>query len=300
MLHLLYARFWHKVLFDLGHVSTPEPFFKLVNQGLILGEDGQKMSKSRGNVVNPDDVLIEYGADAFRLYEMFMGPLEQVKPWNTKGVEGVYRFLGRVWRLFVDDKSETEFEQAETTAETQRRGELLNLIKLSPAITDAQPTPPQLKTLHTAIKKVTEDLDALRFNTAISALMVFTNEAMTWETKPASVLRTFLQLLAPFSPHLAEELWDKLKSQISKLKDESLVYAPWPTFDPALLVEDTLEIPVQVNGKLRDKIVVSAKATPQEIEAFALKAEKALPFLEGKTIKKVIVVSGKLVNIVAA
>jgi leucyl-tRNA synthetase len=300
VLHLLYARFWHKVLFDLGHVSTPEPFFKLVNQGLILGEDGQKMSKSRGNVVNPDDVLGEYGADAFRLYEMFMGPLEMVKPWNTKGVEGVYRFLGRVWRLFIDDASETEFEQAETTAETQRRGELLNLIKLSAAITDTPATPAQLKTLHTAIKKVTEDLDALRFNTAISAMMVFTNEAMTWETKPVSVLRTFLQLLAPFAPHIAEELWEKLNAHSPGLKAESLVYAPWPQFDPALLVEDTLEIPVQVNGKLRDKIVVSAKATPQEIEALALKAEKALPFLEGKTIKKVIVIPGRLVNIVVA
>jgi leucyl-tRNA synthetase len=296
VLHLLYARFWHKVLFDLGHVSTPEPFYKLVNQGLILGEDGQKMSKSRGNVVNPDDVLGEYGADAFRLYEMFMGPLEMVKPWNTKGVEGVYRFLGRVWRLFIDDASETEFEQAETTAATQRRGELLDLLKLSSAITDAPATPAQFKTLHTAIKKVTEDLDALRFNTAISAMMVFTNEAMTWETKPVSVLRTFLQLLAPFAPHIAEELWAKLNIGSST----SLTYAPWPQFDPALLVEDTIEIPVQVNGKLRDKIVVSAKAAPQEIEALALKAEKALPFLEGKTIKKVIVIPGRLVNIVVA
>ena len=295
VLHLLYARFWHKVLFDLGHVSTPEPFYKLVNQGLILGEDGQKMSKSRGNVVNPDDVLIEYGADAFRLYEMFMGPLEMVKPWNTKGVEGVYRFLGRVWRMFIDDASETEYEQAETTAEPQQRGELLGLLKLSSAITDAPATPAQLKTLHTAIKKVTEDLDALRFNTAISAMMVFTNEAMTWETKPVSVLRTFLQLLAPFAPHIAEELWAKLNGG----SDANLIYAPWPQFDPTLLVEDTLEIPVQVNGKLRDKIVVSAKATPQELEALGLKAEKALPFLEGKTIKKVIVLPGRLVNIVA-
>ena len=303
VLHLLYARFWHKVLFDLGHVSTPEPFYKLVNQGLILGEDGQKMSKSRGNVVNPDDVLIEYGADAFRLYEMFMGPLEMVKPWNTKGVEGVYRFLGRVWRMFIDDASETEYEQAETTAEPQQRGELLDLLKLSSAITDTPATPAQLKTLHTAIKKVTEDLDALRFNTAISAMMVFTNEAMTWETKPVSVLRTFLQLLAPFAPHIAEELWEKLlnvqSSTLNVERSENLTYAPWPAFDPALLVEDTLEIPVQVNGKLRDKIVVSAKATPQELEALGLKAEKALPFLEGKTIKKVIVLPGRLVNIVA-
>jgi len=212
VLHLLYARFWHKVLFDLGCVSTPEPFFKLVNQGLILGEDGQKMSKSRGNVVNPDDILEEYGADAFRLYEMFMGPLEMVKPWNTKGVEGVYRFLGRVWRLFVDEKSETEFEQAETTTKAQRHEELLDLIKLSSSIKDVQPTPAQLKTLHACIKKVTEDLDEMHFNTAISAMMVFVNEAITWETKPISVLRDFLILLQPFAPHLAEELWSKLST----------------------------------------------------------------------------------------
>ncbi|MCU0784273.1 MAG: leucine--tRNA ligase, partial [Verrucomicrobia bacterium] len=191
VLHLLYARFWHKVLFDLGFVSTPEPFFKLVNQGLILGEDGQKMSKSRGNVVNPDDILREFGADAFRLYEMFMGPLEMVKPWNTQGVAGVYKFLGRVWRLFVDEQSETEFEQAETvTTKTQRHEELLDLIKLDAQIKEIQPTPAQLKALHACIKKVTEDLDGLRFNTAISAMMVFVNDAMTWETKPVSVLRT--------------------------------------------------------------------------------------------------------------
>ena len=205
VLHLLYARFWHKVLFDLGYVSTTEPFFKLVNQGLILGEDGQKMSKSRGNVVNPDDILKEFGADAFRLYEMFMGPLEMVKPWNTKGVEGVYRFLGRVWRLFVDEKSETDFEQALTTGSSQG-ADLLRTIKLIPAITDAPATPAQLKTLHACIRKVTEDLDGLRFNTAISALMVFVNEAMTWETCPRTVLRDFLILLQPFAPHLAEEL----------------------------------------------------------------------------------------------
>jgi len=296
VLHLLYARFWHKVLFDLGHVSTPEPFFKLVNQGLILGEDGQKMSKSRGNVVNPDDILSEYGADAFRLYEMFMGPLEMVKPWNTKGVEGVYRFLGRVWRMFIDDASETEFEQAETTADASKRGELLQLIKLSASIKDAEPTKEQLKALHTAIKKVTEDLDALRFNTAISALMVFTNEAMTWETKPVSVLRSFLQLLAPFAPHLSEELWAKLHAS-PVTPHASLTYAPWPAFDPALLVEDTLEIPVQVNGKLRDVIKIPATADNAAIEAAAKASEKVKVFIDGKTIKKVIIVPKKLVNI---
>jgi leucyl-tRNA synthetase len=299
VLHLLYARFWHKVLFDLGYVSTPEPFFKLVNQGLILGEDGQKMSKSRGNVINPDDILVEYGADAFRLYEMFMGPLEMVKPWNTKGVEGVYRFLGRVWRLFVDEASEVEFEQALTTAEAQRRRHLLELIKLSPAIQKADPTKEQLKVLHTAIKKVTEDLDGLRFNTAISAMMVFVNDAVAWPTKPVAVLREFLILLQPFAPHIAEELWSKLHSQFA-LAPSALAYNAWPRFNPELLVEDTLEIPVQVNGKLRDVIRVPATATQQEIEGAALKAEKVQPFIAGKAVKKIIVVPKKLVNIVVA
>jgi len=297
VLHLLYARFWHKVLFDLGFVSTREPFFKLVNQGLILGEDGQKMSKSRGNVVNPDDVLSEYGADAFRLYEMFMGPLEMVKPWNTKGVEGVYRFLGRVWRMFVDEKSEVEFEQSETTAEPQSRGGLLGLIKLNPAIKDAPATPAQLKTLHACIKKVTEDLDGMRFNTAISALMVFTNEAMTWEVKPASILREFLILLQPFAPHVAEELWQKL-STLSSQSSTNLAYSPWPKFDPAVLVESEIEIPVQVNGKLRAVIKVSVTAAQPELQALALAHEEVKPFIEGKTIKKVIFVPKRLLNLV--
>ena len=314
VLHLLYARFWHKVLFDLGHVSTPEPFFKLVNQGLILGEDMQKMSKSRGNVVNPDDILVEYGADAFRLYEMFMGPLEMVKPWNTKGVEGVYRFLGRVWRMFVDEASEVEFEQASTTAEPAQQRKLLKLIKLHAGIKDVEPTKEQLKALHACIKKVTEDLDGLRFNTAISQMMIFVNEAMNWETKPVAVLREFLILLQPFAPHFAEELWEKLsKAQgpTSKVTDGGsatldvgpwaldLGYQPWPKFDPALLVEDTLEIPVQVSGKLRDVIRLPAAATQPEIEAAALASEKVQQFLAGKTVKKIIVVPKKLVNIVA-
>ena len=298
VLHLLYARFWHKVLFDLGLVSTAEPFYKLVNQGLILGEDGQKMSKSRGNVVNPDDVLVEYGADAFRLYEMFMGPLQETKPWNTRGVEGVYRFLGRVWRLFVDEKSETAFEQAETLAtEAQRHGELLDLILLDGAITDAAATPAQLKALHQCIKKVTEDLDGMRFNTAISALMVFVNEAMTWQNKPVNVMKTFLQLLAPFAPHLAEELWARLHATFGQLAP-SLAYAPWPQFDAALLVESEIELPVQVNGKFRDVIKIAVDADNATIEAAAKAAEKAQPFLTGKAIKKVIIVPKKMVNLI--
>jgi leucyl-tRNA synthetase len=304
VLHLLYARFWHKVLFDLGQVSTAEPFFKLVNQGLILGEDGQKMSKSRGNVVNPDDVLVEYGADAFRLYEMFMGPLQDTKPWNTQGVEGVYRFLGRVWRLFVDEKAETDYEQASTVAaggdaSSDEAKRLLDLIRLSPLIRDEAPTPAQLKLLHECIRKVTHDLEHLQFNTAISAMMVFINGAMTWENRPASVLRSFLQLLAPFSPHLAEELWQRLH-QHQGVSVPSLTYAPWPAFDPALLVETDMELPVQVNGKLRDVIRMPVDASASEIEAAALKAEKALPFIAGKTVKKVIFVPRKMVNVVVA
>jgi leucyl-tRNA synthetase len=313
VLHLLYARFWHKVLFDLGYVSTPEPFFKLVNQGMVLGEDNQKMSKSRGNVIPVDVPVAEVGTDALRLYEMFMGPLEMVKPWSTKGVEGVYRFLGRAWRLFTDEKSETEFEQAETTTKTQSHQELLDLIKLNSSIQNVAAIPAQLKTLHACIKKVTEDLDGLRFNTAISAMMIFVNEAMTWEIKPVSVLRDFLILLQPFAPHLAEELWSKVQSPKSKvtaldakktldigLETLDLNYQPWPKFDPALLVESEIEIPVQVNGKLRDVIKVSASATQADLEIAAKNSEKVKPFIEGKTIKKIIVVPKKLVNIVTA
>ncbi|MBN8246092.1 MAG: leucine--tRNA ligase [Verrucomicrobia bacterium] len=299
VLHLLYARFWHKVLFDLGHVSTAEPFHRLVNQGLILGDDGQKMSKSRGNVVNPDDVLAEYGADAFRLYEMFMGPLQEVKPWSTQGVAGVYKFLGRVWRLFIDETSETAFEQA-CAAEPDRAAAHLGLIKLAPNVQDVPADAHHLKPLHQCIRKVTEDLEGLRFNTAISALMIFVNEAIAWEVKPVSVLRPFLQLLAPLAPHLAEQLWEMLPSGPSGAPPESLSYAPWPSFDPALLVEDTLEIPVQVNGKLRDVIRVPVAATQADIEAAALASEKARPFLEGRTVRKIIVVPRKLVNIVVA
>ena len=303
VLHLLYARFWHKILFDLGLVSTAEPFFKLVNQGLILGEDGQKMSKSRGNVVNPDDVLAEYGADAFRLYEMFMGPLQDTKPWNTQGVEGVYRFLGRVWRLFVDEKAETDYEQASTVAggtdSAAEAARLLDLIRLSPLIRDEAPTPAQLKLLHECIRKVGHDLEHLQFNTAISAMMVFINGAMTWENRPSAVLRPFLQLLAPFAPHLAEELWQRLHQHLGT-PAPSLTYAPWPAFDPALLVETDMELPVQVNGKLRDVIRMPVGASAAEIEAAALKAEKAQAFIVGKTVKKVIVVPRKMVNVVVA
>jgi leucyl-tRNA synthetase len=292
VLHLLYARFWHKFLFDLGLVSTPEPFFKLVNQGLILGENGQKMAKSLGNVVNPDAVVSEYGADSLRLYEMFMGPLEMVKPWSTKGVDGVYRFLGRVWRLFVDEKSEVDFEQAVAGGAT-RESALLEQIRLTAKIQDIPASPAILKTLHTAIKKVTEDFDHLRFNTAISALMIFVNEAMTWEALPKSVMLDFLRLLQPLAPHLAEELHQKLAEPGA----DTLAYQPWPEFDPNRLVEDTVQIPVQVNGKLRDLLTVPSDAAAAEIEKLALASEKVKSFIAGKTIKKVIVVPKKVVNI---
>jgi len=293
VLHLLYARFWHKVLFDLGQVTTPEPFYKLVNQGLILGEDGQKMSKSRGNAVNPDDILVEFGSDAFRLYEMFMGPLEMVKPWNTKGVEGVYRFLGRVWRMFIDEQSEQEFEQ-QLTMNPDRGPELLAALKLNGAVGQAEATPEQLKVLHTCIKKVTEDMEHLRFNTAISAMMVFTNEASNWDIRPLSVMNDFLLLLAPFAPHIAEELYAKANG-----RDSTLAYQPWPSHDEAHLVESTIEMAVQVNGKLRDRIQIPADMAKSDIERIAMESENVQRHTEGKNVKKVIVIPGKLVNIVA-
>jgi len=292
VLHLLYARFWHKVLFDLGYVSTSEPFQRLVNQGIILGEDGQKMSKSRGNVVNPDIVIDEYGADAFRLYEMFMGPLEMMKPWSTKGVEGVYRFLGRSWRLFIDEESYRDYEQAVTSAPDQAEVLLADL-KLHDAITDDAPNDEQLKALHACIKKVTEDLDGMRFNTAISALMVFVNDALKWESRPRAVLSPFLNLLNPFAPHLAEDLAFRL----GNVNGGTLAYQAWPEYDESYLVEDTIEFPVQVNGKLRGHIIISPETQSEEIERLALECDKIQQFIVEKKVKKVIVVPNKLVNI---
>ncbi len=292
VLHLLYARFWHKVLFDLGYVSASEPFQRLVNQGIILGEDGQKMSKSRGNVVNPDIVIDEYGADAFRLYEMFMGPLEMMKPWSTKGVEGVYRFLGRAWRLFIDEGSYRDYEQAVTSAPNQAEPLLADL-KLHGAITDDAPNDEQLKALHACIKKVTEDLDGMRFNTAISALMVFVNDALKWESRPRAVLSPFLNLLNPFAPHLAEDLAFRL----GNVNGGTLAYQAWPEYDESYLVEDTIEFPVQVNGKLRGHIIISPETQSGEIERLALECDKIQQFIVEKKVKKVIVVPNKLVNI---
>ncbi|MDH5642106.1 MAG: leucine--tRNA ligase, partial [Nitrospira sp.] len=267
VLHLLYARFWHKVLFDIGVVSTPEPFKKLVHQGIVLGEDNQKMSKSRGNVVNPDDMMDRFGADAVRLYEMFMGPLEATKPWSTRGVEGITRFLDRVWRLMVNEEG-----------------------RLSDAVVPAAPSPDQQRLLHQTIKKVTEDIETLRFNTAISQMMVFTNDMTKTDQRPRSVIEPFVLLLAPFAPHLAEELWGMLGHQ------PSVSQQPWPRFDPALTVSDRLTIPIQINGKLRGKIEVGADATKDQVERLA--KEEAGEWLQGKALKKMIYVEKKLINFV--
>jgi leucyl-tRNA synthetase len=280
VLHLLYARFWHKVLFDLGYVSTPEPFQRLVNQGLILGEDGQKMSKSRGNVVNPDDVVREYGADALRLYEMFMGPLEQVKPWSMKGVEGVYRFLARVWRLVMEVDDE-------------------GVWSISKALQDVPANKQLTKALHETIKKCGEDIEKLSFNTAISQMMVCTNTFTGAEAKPAAAIVTFLKVLSPFAPHLAEELNAQIRAKFPNLAAKRFLSdETWPTYDPAALIEDEVEVVFQVNGKLRDKARVPIQATKEEIEKIALASARVQEFMEGKPAKKVIVVPGKLVNVV--
>jgi len=332
VLHLLYARFWHKVLYDLGHVSTVEPFQKLVNQGMILGEmeftlykdaDGNpvsakdvqqsdldeetgngttackltadevdkkgdsfvwkengsiriearahKMSKSRGNVINPDTVVEAYGADSLRLYEMFMGPLEQVKPWSMKGVEGVHRFLKRAWRLVINLDGE-----------------------LDKRIVDEKPNKEQLFQLHSMLKKVTEDLDGMRFNTAIAAMMSFVNEAMKWDSCPKSVVNEFLVTLSPFAPHLAEELYERL----NQTADKSIAYYAWPKFDTAHLKQDSTEVVIQVNGKLRQRLTVDIGLSKEALQEAAMNDERITNLIEGKEIIRVIAVPNKLVNIV--
>jgi leucyl-tRNA synthetase len=321
VLHLLYARFWHKVLYDAGVVSTPEPFGKLVHQGTILGEleytayadrveggkevdsggpvrakklaesdvvkqgdrfvlredpavavdaRAHKMSKSRGNVVNPDKIVERFGADAFRLYEMFMGPLEQVKPWSTHGVEGTHRFLNRVWRLVVDARTGTVAE----------------------SVRDETPTLEQLRLLHRTIAKVTEDIEALRFNTAIAALMELTNAANKWPALPREVAETLLLLLAPMAPHIAEELWQRLGHE------QSLAYEVWPEADPEYLKQDTLKIPVQVNGKMRGQIEIDRDAEEQEVLELARRDANVGRYLQGKDLKRAIYVRGRIVNFV--
>ena len=275
VLHLLYARFWHKVLFDLGQLSKPEPFQRLVNQGMILGEDNRKMSKRWGNVIDPLDVIEIYGADAFRCYEMFMGPLEQMKPWSMKGVEGVSRFLARVWRLMMAENQAGEWEA-------------------SAAVQEVEPTKAQQKITHATIKKVTDDIEGLAFNTAISQMMIFVNAFINEPAIPISAMRTFLVLLNPFAPHITSELWNQLKSP------GDITQQPWPRYDENFLVEDEVEIVLQVNGKVRDRIKVPLNATNAELEAAALANEKVKNAIGSQTIRKVVVVPNKLVNVVAA
>ncbi|MCU5601715.1 leucine--tRNA ligase [Bacillus cereus] len=267
VLHLLYARFWHKVLYDIGVVPTKEPFQQLFNQGMILGENNEKMSKSKGNVVNPDDIVASHGADTLRLYEMFMGPLDASIAWSENGLDGARRFLDRVWRLFVQDNGE-----------------------LSEKITDA-PNKELEKAYHQTVKKVTEDYAELRFNTAISQMMVFINDAYKAETLPKEYVEGFVKMIAPVAPHIGEELWSKLGY------NETITYASWPTFDESKLVEDEVEIVVQVMGKVRAKLTMSKDASKEEMEQLALEAIQDQ--IEGKTVRKVIVVPGKLVNVVA-
>ena len=269
VLHLLYARFWHKFLYDIGVVPTKEPFEKLFNQGMILGENNEKMSKSRGNVVNPDDVINQYGADTLRLYEMFMGPLDASIAWNENGLEGSRKFLDRVWRLIVDENGKM-----------RDRITTFNDGKLS-------------KVYHQTVKKVTEDFEQLHFNTAISQLMVFVNEAYKADALPYEYVEGFVQLLAPIAPHIGEELWSILGN------DHGISYVPWPTYDESALVEDEIEVVFQVNGKVRAKAMVPADAEKAVLEQLAQENELVQEQLQGKTIRKVIVVPNKLVNIVA-
>ena len=273
VLHLLYSRFWHKVLNDLGHLKSKEPFKKYFAPGLIMGEDGQKMSKSLGNVVNPDDVVKNYGADSLRLYEMFMGPLDQDKPWAMKGVEGVHRFLAKVWRVVCSEDSEGKWELSGKIVEGQND----DLAKVT----------------HQTIKRVEEAINSLRFNTAISAMMECTNAYTAAKEVPKDLILTFLKLLSPFAPHLAEEINSILE------EGELLSEQRWPELDESLLVESEIQLIVQVNGKLRARIQVPADVSKEDAEKAALGDENVTAHTDGKTVRKVIVVPGKLVNIVA-
>ncbi|RIV10903.1 leucine--tRNA ligase [Priestia flexa] len=269
VLHLLYARFWHKFLYDIGVVPTKEPFQKLFNQGMILGENNEKMSKSKGNVVNPDEIVESHGADTLRLYEMFMGPLDASIAWSTKGLDGARRFIDRVWRLLMDDNGELSNKVQESDDKTLER------------------------VYHQTVKKVTEDYEGLRFNTAISQLMVFINDAYKVDVLPKQYVEGIVKLLAPICPHVTEELWNKLGYE------ETISYEAWPAFDEAKLVDDEVEIVVQVNGKVRAKLNVPAEASREQLQDIAMANENVQEQIEGKTVRKVIAVPGKLVNIVA-
>ncbi|MDU5911718.1 MAG: leucine--tRNA ligase, partial [Staphylococcus epidermidis] len=269
VLHLLYARFWHKVLYDLGVVPTKEPFQKLYNQGMILGEGNEKMSKSKGNVINPDDIVASHGADTLRLYEMFMGPLDAAIAWSEKGLDGSRRFLDRVWRLIITDENSINKKIVDSNNHSLD------------------------KVYNQTVKKVTEDFDTLSFNTAISQLMVFINECYKTNEVYKPYIEGFVKMLAPIAPHIGEELWDRLEHE------NTITYQPWPTFDESLLVDDEVEIVVQVNGKVRAKINIPKDLSKEEMQDLALSNDNVKMSIEGKEVKKVIAVPQKLVNIVA-
>jgi leucyl-tRNA synthetase len=271
VLHLLYARFWHKVLYDLGYVSTPEPFMKLYHQGMILGEDSNKMSKSRGNVVNPDDVISDYGADSLRLFEMFLGPLAATKPWSTRGIEGVFRFLNRVWRLYVDENG-----------------------NLNPAIKDIKTSKEIDIIINKAIKEVTHDIDDedMKFNTCVSEMMIFVNEISKYDVMPKSVMVSFVKLLSPFAPHIAEEIWNMLGNK------KTITYESWPVYDESKLVKQMITVVGQVNGKVRAKIEVENDTDENTLIELMKNDGKVKKYIEGKEIVKEIVIKNKLVNIV--
>jgi len=264
VLHLLYSRFWHHVLHDLGLVSTREPYKKLYNQGMIQGEDGQKMSKSRGNVINPDDVISEYGADSMRLYEMFMGPLDKSKPWSTKGLQGCSRFTDRIWRIF----NQTD------------------------KLTDDPPNEETVRLMHQTIEKVTDDLENMHFNTAISQMMIFSNHLQSLDTINNKTVKTFLLLLNPFVPHMAEELNEQMQAF------ESLSYEMWPVHNAELAKSDLITIAIQVNGKLRGNIQVSSEIDNKTLKNEAENVEGVKKHLKGKDIIKKIVIPGRVVNFV--
>ena len=269
VLHLLYSRFWHKVLYDLGHVSTKEPFQKLVNQGMILGENGVKMSKSLGNVINPDDVVAEYGADTLRMYEMFMGPLEKSKPWSAKGLEGMYRFLKRVWRMIIDEDG-----------------------GLNAFVTEEPADEKIVCLVHETIKKVTEDIENLRFNTAISQMMVCSNDLSDTIKRNKSILKSFVLLLSPFAPHVSEELWHRLGGK------NTLAYETWPEYDENKLIKAECKIPVQINGKVRDNITIPIDSSQEKAMETAGQADKVKKYLKDQKIRKIIFVPNKILNIV--
>jgi leucyl-tRNA synthetase len=274
VLHLLYSRFWHKVLFDIGVVKDPEPFLKLVHQGMILGENGEKMSKARGNVVNPDDVVRGYGADALRVYEMFMGPLEQVKPWQTSGIEGVRRFLDRAWNVATGPLTDDPAAYDDATR----------------------------RLVHKTVQKVTRDIEALRFNTAISAMMILVRHLGSLPAVPRDAVRRFALIVSPFAPHFGEELWQRIHragpGQGTPKTVESIAYEPWPDFDPALVRDEVVEIGVQVNGKLRGTITIAADADESVAREAALVEPRVKSHLQGKTVKKFIYVKGKIVSFI--